>query len=141
MPPIRGNKAHRAVWEQMRKVIPFYLVSVGLMTAVCIIINVIWQFFDYRLYSGILIGSVLSLLNFYFMAMSCTKAVSVRASRKRAKVDVGVRFFVRHIALFFCLAICLSLDITSPVTLLPPLFFIRLYMVIKANINKGGFSL
>lgn len=122
--------------KELVSMLPFYGIMDGLLVIGCVIYGVFCGF-DWRLFSGIFLGTVISIVNFYAMGRSAQTTLTKKDSQKAtryARAMYGIRF----ILLFLALALILYIKIAALFTLLLPLFYPKLYYTITVLKQKSG---
>ncbi len=116
--------------------LPYYiggLVLLGIVSVILMISGV----GDYTLLTGAAVGTVVSALNFVFMAMSAEKAVTM--TEKSAKLAMNGSYGARYIGTFVILGALMFFKIINPVTAILPLFVPKIGYTVTAFKEKSDF--
>ena len=99
------------------------LVCTGLMFAVFALLGK----FDRSVLLGGVIGSVMTVANFFFMAVSTSIAADQAQEQDvaRGKATVKISFLLRHIILFIVLLAAAKSGLCNTIALIVPLVFVR----------------
>jgi hypothetical protein len=122
--------------EELNAILPFYLLCAGIMLFVCLIISIITGF-DYRLYSGIVIGCLVSITNFYLLSLTSEKITSRGGDKKRAGINAGASYGARYIGMFVIFSIFFKLEIINAAALIP-LFIPKIFYTFKYTLIKSA---
>lgn len=87
--------------------------------------------FDWRLYTGLLVGNALMAGNFFLLGVTANSIVSSRNQKKGQSLG-SVSYGLRYVGIFAVLALLLTLDLISPFTAVIPLFYPKIYYTLSA---------
>ncbi len=105
--------------------VPYLLLFNGGVLVVCIILGILFGF-DWRLYTGLVTGNLLMLINFVLIGFTVEKVVKCREFR-RGRSMAAISYGLRYTGIFAVLAGLLTLKVISPVTAVIPLIYPKLY--------------
>lgn len=120
--------------DEIKEMIPLFLIFNGILLAGIITISII-NGFDFRLYSGLVVGNVLMAVNFLLIGVTAG-AISRTRSFKRGQFLGNFSYGLRYIGIFVILALFLTFDLISPFTAVIPLFFPRIFYTVQAFRGK-----
>lgn len=120
--------------DEIKEMIPLFLIFNGILLAGIITISII-NGFDFRLYSGLVVGNVLMAANFLLIGVTAG-AISRTRSFKRGQFLGNFSYGLRYIGIFVILALLLTFDLISPFTAVIPLFFPRIFYTVQAFRGK-----
>ena len=120
--------------DEIKEMIPLFLIFNGILLAGIITISII-NGFDFRLYSGLVVGNVLMAANFLLIGVTAG-AISRTRSFKRGQFLGNFSYGLRYIGIFVILALFLTFDLISPFTAVIPLFFPRIFYTVQAFRGK-----
>lgn len=92
--------------------------------------------FDWRLYTGLLVGNVLMAGNFLLLGVTANSILTSRNQKKGQSLG-NISYGLRYIGIFVILAILLTYDLISPFTVVIPLFYPKIYYTLSA-LRKGS---
>lgn len=133
---MEGQKNHRSVYRQTAAVALGQALSVGLMFAIFALVG---SFGRVVLLGGI-IGGVLAVANFFFMAVGASLA-SDRAQQqdvKGAQALIRSAYILRIVLLFIVLFACAKSGIADPIALVLPLVFVRPILTVAEFFKRKG---
>lgn len=110
---------------ELKGMIPCILMFNGAVVAVCIVTGLIFGF-DWRLYSGLVVGNALMLLNFLLIGFTARKILQCRDFR-RGRFMGNLSYGLRYIGIFAVLAALLTFELVSIATAVIPLFYPKIY--------------
>ena len=118
------KKAALAISE-LKKMLPYILVFNGAVLIVSVILGIFFGF-DWRIYSGLLVGNILMTAN--FLGIGITAEIIVKAkSFKRGQFLGNLSYGIRYIGIFGILALLLTFGAVNPVSAVVPLFYPKIY--------------
>lgn len=120
--------------DEIKEMIPLFLIFNGVLLAGIITISII-SGFDFRLYTGLIIGNALMAGNFLLIGVTAG-AISRTRSFKRGQFLGNFSYGLRYIGIFVILAALLTFDLISPFTAIIPLFFPKLFYTVQAFRGK-----
>lgn len=126
----RKKKGKDIALEELRGMVPILLICNALLLIVCGIFCWYNAEFDWRLFSGVLLGNIVSVGNFYLLGVSASTVISAR-NEKRAQFLANGSYGIRYIGMFAVYAIALVAGVISPLPALAPLFFPRIHYLVK----------
>jgi hypothetical protein len=121
--------------KELRSMIPTFLFCNATALLICTIYCIAASVFDWRLFTGLLLGNTASILNFYFLGFKSARIIRSKDKRK-AQVFTTATFFVRYFGAFIVFGILIRFGIINAITLVIPLFFPRIHYMVKAIFNK-----
>ena len=112
------------------------IVGVGVMLGIFALLGRL----DYTVVLGGLIGALVALLNFFFMAVSLTLAAdrAVQQDAKGGKSLVKSSYAIRTIVMFVVLILCAKSGYFHPLALVIPLAFTRPILTLAELLKKKG---
>ena len=115
-------------------------VGVGICVAVMIGIFALLGYFDWKVLVGGIIGGVLAVANFFFMAISASLAADKAEKQdvKGGQALVRNSYMLRIIVLFVILFACAKGGIANPIALVLPLVFVRPVLTLAEFFKKKG---
>lgn len=128
-------KINKYTTEELRAMYPFIAAADGSIVAAALIFGA-FSGFDWRLFSGLLCGNALMLINFVLIGYTADKAVKCRDFR-RARSISSISYGLRYIGQFAVLAALLSLGVINIVTALIPLFYPKIYYTFFYALTRG----
>ena len=118
------KKAAQALGE-LKNMLPYILIFNGAALLVSIIIGIFYGF-DWRIYSGLLVGNILMAAN--FIGIGITSEIIVKSkSFKKGQFLGNFSYGIRYIGIFVILAALLIFELINPVTAIIPLFYPKIY--------------
>lgn len=87
--------------------------------------------FDWRLYTGLLVGNALMVGNFLLLGVTANSIVSSRNMKKGQSLG-NISYGLRYIGIFAVLAVFLTYNLISPFTAVIPLFYPKIYYTLSA---------
>lgn len=110
---------------ELKGMLPYILIFDGAVTAVCVVIGLV-SGFDWRLYTGLVVGNALMLANFLLIGYTAKKILQSRDFR-RGKLMGNLSYGLRYIGIFVILAALLTFGLVSLPTAVIPLFYPKIY--------------
>ena len=118
------------------------IVSLGVGTCVAVMIGIfaLLGYFDWKVLVGGIIGGVLAVANFFFMAISASLAADKAEKQdvKGGQALVRNSYMLRIIVLFVILFACAKGGIANPIALVLPLVFVRPVLTLAEFFKKKG---
>ena len=115
-------------------------IGVGICVAVMIGIFALLGYFDLKVLVGGIIGGVLAVANFFFMAISASLAAD-KAEKQDVKGGQALMrnsYTLRLVVLFVILFACAKGGIANPIALVLPLIFVRPALTLAEFFKKKG---
>lgn len=116
------------------------IVSAGVFLCVAVMIGIfaLLGYFDWKVLVGGIIGGVLSVGNFFFMAVSASLAADKAEKQdvKGGQALVRNSYTLRLIVLFVILFACAKGGIANPIALVLPLIFVRPVLTLAEFFRK-----
>ncbi len=115
-------------------------VGVGICAAVMIGVFALLGYFDWKVLVGGIIGGVLAVANFFFMAISASLAAD-KAQKQDVKGGQALMrnsYTLRLVVLFVILFACAKGGIANPIALVLPLIFVRPVLTLAEFFKKKG---
>jgi len=128
------KKRNNLAVDELKSMIPALILFNVVLLAGVITISIIFGF-DYRLYSGFLVGNALMIGNFILIGVTAA-AITRTRSFKRGQFLGNLSYGLRYIGIFVVLALLLTFDLISPFTAVIPLFFPRIFYTVEAFRGK-----
>ena len=115
-------------------------IGVGICTAVMIGIFALLGYFDWKVLVGGIIGGVLAVGNFFFMAVGTSLAADKAEKQdvKGGQTLIRSSYTLRLIVLFVMLFACAKGGIANPLALVLPLIFVRPVLTLAEFFKKKG---
>lgn len=129
---IMANKKE-PVYEEMRSLAPYYLVTNAVYFAVIAVLFFAWGY-DYTLLTGGIFGNIVCIANFFFLGK--TAQLAVRRSAKSAQTYMNTMYCLRYLGLFLCMALAAVVPFINLIAALIPLFFPKIVITVRAIIEK-----
>lgn len=115
--------------------LPYILIFNGAALVVSIVIGIFYGF-DWRLFSGLLVGNILMTANFIGIGITAELIVKSR-NFKKGQFLGNFSYGIRYIGIFVILGALLTFELINPVTAIIPLFYPKIYYTfIYMRINK-----
>ena len=118
------------------------LIAIGQIVGVGVMLGIfaLLDRFDYTVVLGGLVGALVALLNFFFMAVSLSLAAdrAVQQDAKGGKSLVKSSYAIRTIVMFVVLILCAKSGFFHPLALVLPLAFTRPILTIAEIFKKKG---
>lgn len=130
------KKRRNQAVDELKDMLPLLLIFNGIILITMITLGFAFGF-DYRLFTGLLIGNMLMLGNFLLIGTTAN-AISRARDFKRGQFLGNLSYGLRYIGIFVILALLLTFDLISPFTAVIPLFFPRLFYMIETF--RGRFN-
>lgn len=123
-------KKRNAAADELKKMFPSLLVYNLLLlfgiTAIAFGVG-----FDWRLYTGVLVGNALMAGNFLLIGVTANSIASSRNLKKGQSLG-NISYGLRYVGIFVALASLLTFDLVSPFTAVIPLFYPKIYYTLSA---------
>ena len=115
-------------------------IGVGICTAVMILVYVLLGRFDLSVLWGGLVGALLSIGNFFFMALGASKAADKAENQDVSGGSLLVRnsYMLRLLVLFLILIFCAKTEAFNLIALVLPLVFVRPTLTAVEFFRKKG---
>ena len=111
--------------SELKKMLPYILIFNGAVILVTVILGIIFGF-DWRIYSGLLVGNILMTAN--FLGIGITAEIIVKAkSFKKGQFLGNLSYGIRYIGMFVILAAFLTFGLINPISAVLPLFYPKIY--------------
>lgn len=118
------KKAAQALGE-LKKMLPYLLAFNGAVIVFSIVFGIIFGF-DWRVYTGLLVGNILMTAN--FIGIGITSEMIIKAKNfKKGQFLGNFSYGIRYVGIFVILAALLTFELINPVTALIPLFYTKIY--------------
>lgn len=128
------KKAAQALGE-LKNMLPYILIFNGAALVVSIVIGIFYGF-DWRLFSGLLVGNIIMTANFIGIGITAELIVKSR-NFKKGQFLGNFSYGIRYIGIFVILGALLTFEFINPVTAIIPLFYPKIYYTfIYMRINK-----
>lgn len=118
------------------------IVSLGVGACVAVMIGIfaLLGYFDWKVLVGGIIGGVLAVANFFFMAIGASLAADKAEKQdvKGGQALVRNSYMLRIIVLFVILFACAKGGIANPIALVLPLVFVRPVLTLAEFFKKKG---
>ena len=118
------------------------IVAVGV--AVCSVIMTavfaLLGYFDRSVLLGSIIGTLMAILNFFFMAMNASQAAdkALRQDVKSGKSLIQISYMVRLAAIFLILFACVKSGLCNALASVLPMVFVRPVITVAEFFRKSG---
>jgi hypothetical protein len=132
---IKISEGERIALTELRAMVPFALVCNGFALVVSGLIGFFSANIDFRVFTGLLFGSIVSAANFYFIGFASSNLLR-RNKESGSKSFAGVAFGLRFIGMFALYWILATLGVINLFTALIPLLYPSFYYKFKAVFNK-----
>jgi hypothetical protein len=129
--------AEKIAITELRAMMPFFLICDGLVIAVCVIYIIVIKDFNFALFTGLILGNIAAVLNFYIMAYGVGKLTMGRTNGKKPRLFSGMSYGMRIISLFVIFYTLSVLGIIHPLPAVIPLLYPSFYYKFKAFFNKS----
>lgn len=120
--------------DELKEMLPTIIVF-NVLIILSIVAIGFFSGFDYRLYTGLITGNILMVVNFLIIGVTAG-AIARTRQQKRGQFLGNFSYGARYIGIFIILAALLTFDLISPFTAVIPLFFPKLYYTISALRGK-----
>ena len=128
-------RINRYTAEELKAMLPFIAATNGAALLVSVVFGFIFGF-DWTVYSGLVVGNVLMLLNFVLIGMTVDRIVRCRDFR-RGRTIGSVSYGIRYAGLFAILAGLLTIHAVNIVTVLVPLCYPKIYYTFIYTLKRG----
>lgn len=116
------------------------VIAVGTLigTVLMYLIFVLIGHFDKTVLLGGIVGSVLSILNFFLMAVSAMSAADKAAAQdvKGGKTQIKLSYTMRILLIFVLLFACVKSGLCNPIAAVAPLLFVRPTITLREFFRK-----
>jgi len=130
----RDSEAARLALEELRAMIPTFLLGDGLILIISGICGLAGMNADWRVISGLLAGNAVTALNFYLIGVTAGYVIR-RRNPEKAKRFSGFSYGARYIGMFLIFGALIYFNLINPVTALAPLFYPKLHYTASAMIS------
>ena len=117
-------------------------VALGVLLAGAAMVGVfaLLGYYDRTVLLGALVGSLVAVLNFFFMAVGLTLAADKAQEQevKKGKAMVTSSYFLRMIVMFVVLFACAKSGYCNAIALVLPLLFVRPVLTVAEFFQKKG---
>lgn len=111
--------------KELKKMLPYILVFNGAVILVSVILGVFYGF-DWRVYSGVVVGNILMTAN--FLGIGITAEIIVKSKNfKKGQFLGNLSYGIRYIGMFVILAAFLTFGLINPISAVIPLFYPKIY--------------
>ena len=118
------------------------IIAVGVLicSAVMVAVYALLGFFDRSVLLGGIIGSLMAVLNFFFMAMNASMAAdkAVKQDVKGGRSLVQVSYMVRLAVIFLVLFACVKSGLCNALASVLPMVFVRPVITVAEFFRKSG---
>lgn len=118
------------------------IILIGQLICVPLMVLVFWLlgFFDKTVVIGGIAGTLLAVLNFFFMALSASVAAdkAERQDVKGGQATLQMSMLVRQMLLFVALVLCAKSGMMNLFALVLPLVFVRPIITVAEFFRKKG---
>ncbi len=118
------------------------IILIGQLICVPLMVLVFWLlgFFDKTVVIGGIAGTLLAVLNFFFMALSASVAAdkAERQDVKGGQATLQMSMLVRQVLLFVALVLCAKSGMMNLFALVLPLVFVRPIITVAEFFRKKG---
>ena len=111
--------------SELKVMAPYLMIFNAAAIVIAVIVGAIWGF-DWRVFTGLIAGNAVSVLNFLLIGVTVEKVVRSKDFR-RGRSIAGASYGLRYAGMFAVFAGLLYFKFVSPVTALIPLIFPRLF--------------
>lgn len=122
----------KEVWLEIKKM----LLCIALMLILELLVFFILGFFDIAVLYGGLLGSFVSFLNFFFLAV--TVEMSVKKGKSNAQGTMGISYMVRLLFIALAVVFAIKSSYINYVSAVIPLIFPRISILILNILSKKG---
>ena len=122
--------------KDLKKEVIRMCIGVPVLSVVMIIIYAVCGKFDLPVLFGAIIGTAVTLLNFFLLALS-VEHVSKKEDEAAAKLSMNVSYFARIILIAIVVVIAIKMPQINYITAILPLLFERI-VIMTHTIGKGG---
>ena len=122
----------KEVWLEIKKM----LLCIALMFILELLVFFILGFFDIAVLYGGLLGSLVSFLNFFFLAV--TVEMSVKKGKANAQGTMGISYMVRLLFIALAVVFAIKSSYINYVSAVIPLIFPRISILILNILSKKG---
>lgn len=116
--------------DELKKMLPALLIY-NLLLLVAITAIAFGVGFDWRLYTGLLVGNALMAGNFLLIGVTANSITASRNQKKGQSLG-NISYGLRYIGIFAVLALLLTFNLISPFTAVIPLFYPKIYYTLSA---------
>ena len=137
IPPKKREEAESIVIDELKKMIPFFLIANALLLTSLLIYGFLSdKDIILGVFTGVLTGNFFAVLNYYLIGYTAGKAVR-RKDPKKAKRMFKFSYAVRYLVMFAAYGLLISFKLVNPVAAVIPLLYPGSYYKIKAIFNKS----
>ncbi len=123
------SKRNQPIIQEMRSLLPYYLVTNAVYFAVLIVLFFAFGF-DYTLLVGGVYGNIVCVLNFFLLGK--TAQIAVTKSAKAAQTYMNTMYCLRYLGIFAAMSAAALLPFINLLAAIIPLFFPRIAIMIRA---------
>ena len=113
----------------LRKEIIRMCIGVSVMSVIMIAGFAVFGRFDISVLYGALLGTTVTLLNFFFLALSVSHVVN-KHDEKNAKLFMNISYFLRIILIAVTVAVAIKFPFFNAISVILPFVFERLVIMI-----------
>ncbi len=115
-------------------------VGVAVCSAIMTAVFALLGYFDRSVLLGAMIGTLMAILNFFFMAMNASQAAdkALRQDIKGGKSLVQISYMVRLAAIFLILLACVKSGLCNALASVLPMVFVRPVITVAEFFRKSG---
>ncbi len=128
-----SNKKQEPIIQEMRSLLPYYLVVAGVYFVVIMVLFFALGF-DYTLILGAIWGNIVCIANFYLLGK--TAQIAVRKSPKAAQTYMNTMYCLRYLGIFAAMTAAALLPIFNLIAAVVPLVFPKIVITIRAIREK-----
>jgi hypothetical protein len=121
--------------EELKAMFPFIAITDGAVVLVSLVLGAL-SGFDWTVFTGLVTGNVLMLVNFVLIGFTTEKIVRCRDFR-RARAIGSISYGIRYAGLFAVLALLLNFKVINPVTAIIPLIYPKIYYTFFYALTRG----
>jgi len=127
-------KRKHIVLQEMRSLLPYYLVINSVYFAVIIVLFFALGF-DYTLLTGGIYGNAVCVLNFWLLGV--TAEIAVKKNAKSAQVYMNTMYCIRYLGMFAAMSAAALLPWFDLFTAVIPLLFPKIVITLRAIREKS----
>lgn len=115
-------------------------IGVAVCSAIMLAVFALLGRFDNTVLLGGVIGSLMAILNFFFMAMNATMAAdrAVKQDVKKGKALVQASYMIRLAVIFLILYACVKSGLCNAFACVLPMVFVRPVITVAEFFRKSG---
>ena len=132
----RKEQAELIVIEELKSMRSFFLIANMLLIIAFVIYGLFVRGgFDYTVLTGMLLGNIAAVLNFYLIGYTAGKAIR-RRDKRMARRYFHFSYAARTLTIFGVFGLLITLKVINPVAAVVPLLYPSSYYKLKAIFNK-----